>query len=125
MYPDADARHVSPSDPRATSLLPPFSSPAPFPTFPTAGGASESVKVVVRCRPLNRKEKEDGRKVIVKMDTKSGQMSIQNPKPDEPPKTFTFDLIYDENVKQIELYNEVLPFYGKLNLLLIVNSYSS
>ena len=80
---------------------------------------------MVRCRPLNRKEKEDGRKVIVKMDTKSGQMSIQNTKPDEPPKTFTFDLIYDENVKQIELYNEVLPFYGKLNLLLIVNSYSS
>ena len=80
---------------------------------------------MVRCRPLNRKEKEDGLKVIVKMDTKSGQMSIHNPKPDEPPKTFTFDLIYDENVKQIELYNEVLPFYGKLNLLLIVNSYSS
>ena len=42
------------------------------------------------------------------MDTKAGQIFIKNPKaPEEPPKTFSFDLVYDENVRQIDLYNEV------------------
>jgi len=73
-----------------------------------AGGVSENVKVVVRCRPLNSEEVQDGRKRIVSMDTKAGQIFIKNPKaPEEPPKTFSFDLVYDENVRQIDLYNEV------------------
>ena len=34
---------------------------------------------------------------IVDMDTKTGQVSIKNPKggASEPPKTFTFDMVYD------------------------------
>ena len=77
--------------------------------MPTHAGGAEAVKVVVRCRPLNRKEIEDGRQRIVKMDLRIGQLGVSNPKaPQDAPKSFTFDLIYDENVKQIELYNEVI-----------------
>lgn len=36
---------------------------------------SECVRVVVRCRPLNSKEIEDGRQRIVDMDLKLGQVS--------------------------------------------------
>ena len=49
----------------------------------------EAVRVVVRCRPLNSKEKADGRDTIVTMDQKTGQVSLRNPAEGgaEPPKT--------------------------------------
>ena len=48
---------------------------------------TECVKVIIRCRPLSRKEEEEGHKMIVQMDSKIGQITIRNPKvPDEPPK---------------------------------------
>ena len=41
---------------------------------------SECVKVVVRCRPLNRKEIEENHESVVEMETKLGQINIKNPK---------------------------------------------
>ena len=69
---------------------------------------AEAVKVVVRCRPLNGKEVSDGRERIVDMDTKIGQVMLRNPKADgsEPPKTFTFDAVYDWNSTQKDVYEE-------------------
>jgi hypothetical protein len=64
--------------------------------------SAECVKVVVRCRPLNSKEKEDGRQQIVNMDDKSGTCVIQ-PLNAEP-KTFTFDAVYPPNTEQAVLY---------------------
>jgi len=48
----------------------------------------ECVKVLIRCRPLSPKEVEDGRQMIVQMDTKRGEIVIKNPKADssEQPK---------------------------------------
>jgi hypothetical protein len=34
------------------------------------------VRVVIRCRPLSKKEIEAGRQAIVKMDTKKGEIFI-------------------------------------------------
>lgn len=71
--------------------------------------SSESVKVVVRCRPLNRKEESNGLAGgIVQMDLKLGQVILRNPRapPSEPLKTFTFDAVYDSNSKQRDLYDE-------------------
>ncbi|XP_037541862.1 kinesin-like protein KIF3C [Nematolebias whitei] len=71
--------------------------------------SSESVKVVVRCRPLNRKEESNGPAGgIVQMDLRLGQVILRNPRapPSEPQKTFTFDAVYDANSKQRELYDE-------------------
>ncbi|TSO15208.1 Kinesin-like protein KIF3C [Bagarius yarrelli] len=68
----------------------------------------ESVKVVVRCRPLNRREEACGYDSIVDMDVKVGQVALRNPRaaPGEPDKTFTFDAVYDAGSKQSDLYDE-------------------
>ncbi|XP_030637448.1 kinesin-like protein KIF3C [Chanos chanos] len=70
----------------------------------------ETVKVVVRCRPLNRKEEAAGYEKIVDMDVKLGQVALRNPKagPGELLKTFTFDAVYDADSKQSDLYDETV-----------------
>ncbi|CAH1786360.1 unnamed protein product [Owenia fusiformis] len=68
---------------------------------------SESVKVVVRCRPLNEKEKSQGHSKCVTMNLKKGTIEVSNVKaPNDPPKTFTFDSVYDTDSKQQDLYDE-------------------
>lgn len=68
---------------------------------------AECVKVVIRCRPLNSKERGDGRAKIVEMDRKTGQIILNNPKGDssEAPKTFTFDQVMPEDITQTEVYD--------------------
>ncbi|KAF4099876.1 kinesin-like protein KIF3C [Onychostoma macrolepis] len=70
----------------------------------------EAVKVVVRCRPLNRKEDSMGYENIVQMDVKLGQVALRNPKAGlgELLKTFTFDAVYDACSKQSDLYDETV-----------------
>ncbi|XP_075032621.1 kinesin-like protein KIF3B [Mixophyes fleayi] len=70
--------------------------------------SSESVRVVVRCRPMNSKELSAGYEKVVNVDVKLGQVSvrIQKGASNELPKTFTFDAVYDSNSKQLELYDE-------------------
>lgn len=70
--------------------------------------SSESVRVVVRCRPMNGKEKAASYDKVVDVDVKLGQVSVKNPRgvAHEMPKTFTFDAVYDWNAKQFELYDE-------------------
>ncbi|XP_053158958.1 kinesin-like protein KIF17 [Hemicordylus capensis] len=70
--------------------------------------ASEAVKVVVRCRPLNDREKQLGCKVVVNMDSARGQCFIQNPAATEdPPKQFTFDGAYYVGLSTEQIYNEI------------------
>jgi len=71
------------------------------------GSKAEAVKVVVRCRPLNSKELNDGRQRIVDMDVDAGQVKVRNPKSDdkEPPKMFTFDQVYDWNSLQADIFD--------------------
>ncbi|KAM4031532.1 kinesin-like protein KIF3B isoform 1-T2 [Anomaloglossus baeobatrachus] len=70
--------------------------------------SSESVRVVVRCRPMNSKETAAGFDKVVDVDVKLGQVAvrIQKGASNELPKTFTFDAVYDGNSKQVELYDE-------------------
>nr|XP_033819712.1 kinesin-like protein KIF3B isoform X2 [Geotrypetes seraphini] len=70
--------------------------------------SSESVRVVVRCRPMNSKEIAAGYEKVVDVDVKLGQVAVKNPKgaSTELPKMFTFDAVYDWNAKQFELYDE-------------------
>ncbi|XP_064847875.1 kinesin-like protein KIF3C isoform X2 [Oncorhynchus masou masou] len=81
--------------------------------------SSETVKVVIRCRPLNRKEEAATAGVtrtpggvggIVEMDISLGQVVLWNPHgpPGEPRKTFTFDSVYDPSSKQRDLYDETV-----------------
>lgn len=71
--------------------------------------SSESVKVVVRCRPLNQREDSSGPPGgIIQMDLRLGQVILRNPRAaaSEPQKTFTFDGVYDASSKQRDLYDE-------------------
>lgn len=69
-------------------------------------GKSECVRVIIRCRPMVTKEINEGRISIVKMDRKSGEVSLPKPGTSEPPKVFTFDSVYDQESKQEDLFNE-------------------
>jgi kinesin family protein 3/17 len=66
----------------------------------------ECVKVVVRCRPLSRKEVEDQRQTIVEMNIKTGEVWLKNPEADprEQAKPFTFDQVYDHTTQQKFLF---------------------
>ncbi|XP_051933072.1 kinesin-like protein KIF17 isoform X4 [Hippocampus zosterae] len=68
---------------------------------------SESVKVVVRCRPLNDRETALGSKMVLTMDLQRCQCFIKKPmSADEPPKQFTFDGTYFTDQTTEQMYNE-------------------
>ncbi|MXQ93761.1 hypothetical protein E5288_WYG016875 [Bos mutus] len=70
--------------------------------------ASESVKVVVRCRPMNQRERELNCHPVVTVDSARGQCFIQNPgAADQPPKQFTFDGAYYMDHFTEQIYNEI------------------
>ncbi|KAK2186663.1 hypothetical protein NP493_192g03000 [Ridgeia piscesae] len=75
---------------------------------PKPSSSAESVKVVVRCRPLNQKEISDGRQSIVNMNTSKGTVEVKNSKgpATDPPRVFTFDSVYNWDSKQRDLYDE-------------------
>ncbi|KAA0165709.1 hypothetical protein FNF27_06629 [Cafeteria roenbergensis] len=65
----------------------------------------ESVKVVVRCRPLNKKEIAESRKPIVVIDTAIGSVEITKAGTDDT-KRFTFDSVYDDKSTQRDVYDD-------------------
>uniref|UniRef100_A0A8B9NHI4 Kinesin-like protein n=1 Tax=Accipiter nisus TaxID=211598 RepID=A0A8B9NHI4_9AVES len=70
--------------------------------------ASEAVKVIVRCRPMNEREKALGCKAVVSMESARGQCFLQNPAATgEPPKQFTFDGAYYQEHSTEQIYNEI------------------
>uniref|UniRef100_A0A8C2D5C5 Kinesin-like protein n=1 Tax=Cyprinus carpio TaxID=7962 RepID=A0A8C2D5C5_CYPCA len=70
------------------------------------GKKAEAVKVVVRCRPLNKKEEATNQERIVEVDVRLGQVSVRKPKSSGSfLKSFTFDAVYDVGSKQNELYD--------------------
>jgi len=69
----------------------------------------DNVKVVVRCRPLNDTEKKNKCAKSVNVDTVRRCISVKNPAEgagDEPPKEFTFDVVFGPDSKQVDVYNE-------------------
>ncbi|XP_041930231.1 kinesin-like protein KIF3A isoform X1 [Alosa sapidissima] len=67
---------------------------------------SDNVKVVVRCRPLNQKEKMMGHKLAVSVDEMRGTITVnKHETTNEPPKTFTFDTVFGPESKQLDVYN--------------------
>ncbi|XP_061090698.1 kinesin-like protein KIF3A isoform X2 [Conger conger] len=67
---------------------------------------SDNVKVVVRCRPLNQKEKMMGHKLAVSVDEIRGTITVNKLETsNEPPKTFTFDTVFGPESKQLDVYN--------------------
>lgn len=69
---------------------------------------SDCVQVCVRCRPLNDKEKDQSCTLCVKVDEMRGTITVKGPNTGsgEPPKTFTFDTVFDTSCKQVDVYNK-------------------
>ncbi|XP_037635231.1 kinesin-like protein KIF3A isoform X5 [Sebastes umbrosus] len=67
---------------------------------------NDNVKVVVRCRPLNQKEKMMSHRQAVTVDEHRGTITVNKLEtPHEPPKTFTFDTVFGQESKQLDVYN--------------------
>ena len=67
---------------------------------------SESVKVVVRCRPLGNKEMEEQRECICNVDMKVCSIQVYNPQNIKDIKSFTFDHTYDWHATQQLIFNQ-------------------
>uniref|UniRef100_A0A2K5S6C3 Kinesin-like protein n=1 Tax=Cebus imitator TaxID=2715852 RepID=A0A2K5S6C3_CEBIM len=66
----------------------------------------DNVKVVVRCRPLNEREKSMCYKQAVNVDEMRGTITVhKTDSSNEPPKTFTFDTVFGPESKQLDVYN--------------------
>ncbi|CAD5218602.1 unnamed protein product [Bursaphelenchus okinawaensis] len=74
-------------------------------TLRPSSTGGESIKVVVRCRPIAQNEVAAGHQNVVEMAPDRGVVDIKNPK-DGTVKSFTFDSVYDQNSKQMDLYYE-------------------
>ncbi|XP_062976760.1 kinesin-like protein KIF3A isoform X2 [Elgaria multicarinata webbii] len=67
---------------------------------------SDNVKVVVRCRPFNEREKVMCYKMSVNVDEMRGTITVhKTDSSNEPPKTFTFDTVFGPESKQLDVYN--------------------
>ncbi|KAK9498601.1 hypothetical protein O3M35_003196 [Rhynocoris fuscipes] len=68
----------------------------------------ENVRVVVRVRPLSNKEIEAGYSSIVSVNRINGSISVKNPSggPQDLPKVFMYDIVFDTDSKQMDVYNE-------------------
>jgi hypothetical protein len=56
--------------------------------------ASECVKVMVRCRPMNKKEKERGCLSVVDVDVKENNITLHKPGDAEASKMFSYDYTF-------------------------------
>ncbi|XP_030850890.1 kinesin-like protein KIF17 isoform X2 [Strongylocentrotus purpuratus] len=68
---------------------------------------AEAVKVIVRCRPLNGREKSLKCKTCVKMDGKRGYCEILKPNSKDPSKSFTFDGAYFVDSTTEQIYGDI------------------
>ena len=67
--------------------------------------STETVKVIVRSRPLNKTEKERGNFSIVQFDRSLNQVSIIETKT-QLNRTFAYDSVFDDTFTQQQLYDE-------------------
>nr|CAD2126002.1 unnamed protein product [Meloidogyne enterolobii] len=67
---------------------------------------AESVRVIVRCRPLNERELQLNSTVCVEMDEALGQCALIDGT--NPPKLFTFDSVYYLDATAEQIYNDIV-----------------
>lgn len=67
---------------------------------------SEAIKVVVRVRPMNQKEKDRDCSNILKIEEENNQIAIQKPDEIDNIKTFAFDNVFSENSHQQSVYTK-------------------
>lgn len=65
----------------------------------------ENVRVVVRVRPLDGHERQEGCQNVVAVDKISRAITVLKPTagPGEPPKVYYFDNVFDEESSQVRV----------------------
>lgn len=81
--------------------------------------AIENVRVYIRVRPLNKKEKVQNVRCVVHTDCKENLLTLIRPggpnEKAEKPKSFKFDHVFPEATSQIDIYRRVaLPVVDKV-----------
>jgi len=68
---------------------------------------NETVKVVVRIRPMSADETRNGNSIATEADPSRGQISVKNPKSSESEaaKNFSFDHVFGPDVEQKFIYD--------------------
>lgn len=66
---------------------------------------SESIKVAVRVRPMNQKEKDEQSTICVEVNNATHSVSVTKQKSEM--RTFQFDDVYPMSSTQEEIYNQV------------------
>ncbi|ALC43091.1 Klp64D [Drosophila busckii] len=66
----------------------------------------ENVRVVVRCRPMDKTELSNGALSAIQVDKINRAISVVKPNAtaNEPPKTYYFDNVFDGDSNQLDLY---------------------
>ena len=67
---------------------------------------NESVKVAIRCRPLNKKEEDANHIKVVNINKNRHEIIVQRPYAAEEAKQFTFDYTYGDDAEQEEIFEE-------------------
>jgi kinesin family member 17 len=67
----------------------------------------EAVKVIVRCRPQNKREKDLNCKSVIRMNTDMGLVQLLHPSDDSPPKDFSFDSVYYDEATNRQIYEDM------------------
>ncbi|XP_026725612.1 kinesin-like protein KIF3A [Trichoplusia ni] len=66
----------------------------------------ENVRVVVRVRPMDQREKLDGSYSCVSVDGVNNTVAVtrNNVTPQEPPRVYAYDAVFDSNTSQMDIY---------------------
>lgn len=68
--------------------------------------SQESVRVLIRCRPLFGKEIENGYEDVVKIYEEKGEVIVAREQSNEAPKVFTFDYTFSQKAIQDDIFDE-------------------
>ncbi|KAK8884771.1 Kinesin-like protein kif3a [Tritrichomonas musculus] len=67
---------------------------------------AENIKVVVRCRPLSKKEIDRGNFEIIRMDPSKNTVYLIKKPDDQEPKSFLFNSVYPNSADQQFIYDD-------------------
>ncbi|XP_053623272.1 kinesin-like protein KIF3A [Plodia interpunctella] len=77
-----------------------------MPDAEMAAPTVENVRVVVRVRPMDQREKLDNSYNCVSVDSVNNTIAVtrNNVNPPEPPRIYAYDAVFDSNTSQMDIY---------------------
>lgn len=79
-----------------------------------AASGVTNVRVAVRCRPFNTKEKANGETSCVRITSSHDQLVLTNPAGNGEEHSFAFDLVIDETFSQVLFFSLLSTIIEKI-----------